>query len=76
MARKGRVTAGPDRGGALRARWVAITELAVSECGGIEPAKRWLNTSKIALKGKTPLEAMTTDAGCDVVEKLLHELNL
>lgn len=58
------------------ARWAQITELATRECGGTAQASRWLNTPKFALKGKTPLEAMTTDAGCDVVEKLLHELNL
>jgi hypothetical protein len=56
-------------------RWAQITELASRECGGAAQASRWLNTPKIALKGKTPIEAMTTDAGCNQVEKLLRELN-
>lgn len=59
----------------LRLRWISITELAVLECKGSDHASRWLNTPKIALKGKTPLEAMTTPAGCDAVEVLLRQLN-
>lgn len=56
-------------------RWTQITERAVQECGSIEQAKAWLNTSKIALKGETPIEAMTRREGCDAVERLLRELN-
>ncbi|MDA8256778.1 MAG: MbcA/ParS/Xre antitoxin family protein [Betaproteobacteria bacterium] len=57
-------------------RWAEITELAVRECGSLEQASRWMNTPKIALKGKTPIEAMVTSAGCDAVEALLRQLNL
>ena len=56
-------------------RWAQITELATRECGGAAQASRWLNTPKIALGRKTPIETMTTDAGCSQVEKLLRELN-
>lgn len=56
-------------------RWAAITELAVRECGNMEHASRWMNTPKIALKGKTPIEAMVTPSGCEAVEALLRELN-
>lgn len=56
-------------------RWAKITELASRECGGAAQASRWMNTPKIALKGKTPIEAMTTDGGCNQVEALLFELN-
>jgi uncharacterized protein (DUF2384 family) len=58
-----------------RRRWAALVELAVSECGGTDQASRWLDTPKIALKGKTPIEAMATPAGCDAVEVLLRQLN-
>ncbi len=57
------------------ARWAVITELAVRECGSMEQASRWMNTPKIALKGKTPIEGMITSAGCDAVEALLRQLN-
>ncbi|MDK9702387.1 MAG: DUF2384 domain-containing protein [Sulfuritalea sp.] len=57
------------------ARWAQLTELAVRECQGMPQASRWLNTPKIALKGKTPLEAMMTPVGCDAVEVLLQQLN-
>lgn len=57
------------------ARWADLTELAVRECGSMEQASRWMNIPKIALKGKTPIEAMITPAGCDAVEVLLKELN-
>lgn len=56
-------------------RWAAITELAVKECGSLDQARVWMNTPKVALKGKTPIEAMATGRGCDAVEKLLKELN-
>lgn len=55
-------------------RWAQLTESALRECSG-KQANRWLNTSKIALKGRTPLEAMTTSEGCDAVEALLQQLN-
>lgn len=58
-----------------KAYWAAITELAILECGGQEQASRWMQTPKIALKGRTPLEAMTTEDGCQAVEKLLREIN-
>lgn len=58
-----------------RQRWIAITELAVRECGSLDQARAWLNSPKVALGGKTPLEAMTTAKGCDAVEKLLRQLN-
>lgn len=57
------------------ARWAEITELAIRECGTMDQASRWLNMPKIALQGRTPLEALTTPGGCDAVERLLHELN-
>jgi putative toxin-antitoxin system antitoxin component (TIGR02293 family) len=57
------------------ARWAAITEMAVLECGTLEQARAWMNTPKIALHGKTPIEAMTTPAGCKAVEALLQQLN-
>jgi len=56
-------------------RWAHLTELALRECNGKQQATRWLNTPKVALKGKTPMEAMTTPAGCDAVETLLQQLN-
>jgi hypothetical protein len=31
------------------ARWAAIAELAISECGSQEPASRWMRMPKIAL---------------------------
>jgi hypothetical protein len=57
------------------ARWKEITELAARECGGVQQAGRWLNLGKLALRGRTPLEAMTTEEGCAAVERLLRELN-
>jgi uncharacterized protein (DUF2384 family) len=57
-------------------RWAELTAHAVRECGSLEQASRWMNTPKIALKGKTPIEEMITSAGCDAVEALLRELNL
>ena len=57
------------------ARWKQITELAARECGGVQQAGRWMQTSKIALGRRTPLEAMVTEEGCAAVEKLLRELN-
>ncbi len=57
------------------ARWAAITDLAIKECGGQEQASRWLQAPKIALGRRTPLEAMKTEEGCQAVEKLLRELN-
>ena len=57
------------------ARWTQITELATRECGGVAQAGNWLNTPKIALQRRTPIEVMTTSTGCDAVEKLLRELN-
>lgn len=57
------------------ARWAAITELAVTECRSLEQARLWMNTPKVALRGKTPIEAMTTTSGCDAVEVLLRQLN-
>jgi uncharacterized protein (DUF2384 family) len=56
-------------------RWAQITELASRECGGAAQASRWLNTPKIALRHKTPIEAMTTEEGCAAVERLLRDLN-
>lgn len=55
-------------------RWAELTELAIRECQSMEQASRWLNTPKIALKGKSPIEAMTSPEGCNAVEKLLREL--
>lgn len=57
------------------ARWAELTEHAVRECGSLEQASRWMNTPKIALMGKTPIEKMITSAGCDAVEALLRQLN-
>ena len=56
-------------------RWAQLTELAVKECGGMPHARLWLDTPKIALGRKTPLEAMTTSEGCAAVEALLSQLN-
>jgi hypothetical protein len=56
-------------------RWAQITELASRECGGTAQAGRWLNTPKIALRQKTPIEMMTTEEGCAAVERLLRDLN-
>lgn len=56
-------------------RWAQLTELALRECHGKQEANRWLNTPKMALKGKTPLQSMTTSEGCDAVEALLRQLN-
>lgn len=57
------------------ARWKVITELAARECGGVQQAGRWMQTPKIALGRRTPLEAMITEEGCQAVERLLRELN-
>lgn len=57
------------------ARWKQITELAARECGGVQQAGRWIQTPKIALGRRTPLEAMITEEGCQAVERLLRELN-
>ena len=56
-------------------RWAELTDLAIRECQSMEQASLWLNTPKIALKGKSPIEAMTSLEGCNAVEKLLRELN-
>ncbi len=56
-------------------RWAQLTELALRECRGKQEANRWLNTPKVALNGKTPLESMITSEGCDAVEALLLQLN-
>lgn len=34
-----------------------------------------MNTPKLALKGRAPIDELATPAGCDAVEKLLHQLN-
>jgi uncharacterized protein (DUF2384 family) len=57
------------------ARWKQITELAARECGGVQQAGRWLETPKIALGRRTPLEAMKSEQGCQAVDLLLRELN-
>ena len=36
-----------------------------------QETQRWLSTPKIALSGKTPLEALTTDSGSREVEQML-----
>jgi len=56
-------------------RWAQLTELATRECGSTAQASRWMSTAKVALRGKTPLEAMKTEEGCDAVEALLRQLN-
>ncbi|TCS35639.1 uncharacterized protein DUF2384 [Paucimonas lemoignei] len=37
------------------------------------PAIKWLKMEKIALNGQTPLEAIKTEKGCEIVERLLDE---
>jgi len=34
--------------------------------------QRWLSTPKVALKGETPLQALSTDAGAKQVEEILY----
>lgn len=36
-------------------------------------ATAWLKSPKVALKGETPLQAMTTQTGCNAVARLLEE---
>lgn len=57
-------------------RWAQLTEIATRECGSAAQASRWMSTPKVALRGKTPLEAMKSQEGCDAVEVLLKQLNL
>lgn len=50
-----------------------ITALAVQLHGSVTTAKRWLETPKIALGRKTPLEVMSTLKGCADCARLLNE---
>lgn len=60
----------------LRARWEEIVRQAVQECRTQELARNFLDTPRVRWQGKTALEMMTSEAGCDEVMRLLSELNI
>ncbi len=53
-------------------RFKRITQQALDLFEDEEETQRWLSTPKSVLAGKTPLEAMATDAGSQQVEELLY----
>lgn len=53
-------------------RFNRITKQAIDLFEDEEETKRWLSTPKASLDNKTPLEALTTDAGAKQVEQILY----
>jgi ssDNA-binding Zn-finger/Zn-ribbon topoisomerase 1 len=51
-----------------------VVTLAAEKLGGTKAARRWLDTPKVALQGKKPLELMGSVEGCQQVEQLLAAL--
>jgi hypothetical protein len=52
---------------------IEITSTAIKLFHNSELAKKWLESPKLALNQKTPIETMTDVDGCDRVKKLLLE---
>lgn len=59
----------------LRSEIEKIVALAIITLGGRQSAERWLATPKYSLKGKAPLEVMTSIQGCCAVERLVRAAN-
>lgn len=59
----------------LRSEVERVLALATKELGGTYAAEKWLSTPKFSLKGKTPVQVMTSINGCREVEKLILEVN-
>lgn len=55
-------------------RWEQIARQAAKMCGGTGQALRWLETPKVALRGRKPIDLLGTEDGCDDVEALLWRL--
>lgn len=53
-------------------RFQRISQQALELFEDEEETKRWLATPKEVLRGKTPLEALTTDQGARQVEEMLY----
>lgn len=58
----------------LKSRWQEIVDEAGVVIGDDKQAVRWLYQPKVALNNKTPLEMCRTEAGCDVVLKMLRDI--
>ncbi len=59
----------------LRRQIEKVLKLAMKELKDAGQVERWLQTTKIALQGQTPLERLWTPEGCKEVTKLLKTVN-
>lgn len=59
----------------LRSEIERVLASVTKELGGTHAAEKWLSTPKFGLKGKIPLQVMTSVDGCQEVEMLVLEVN-
>ncbi len=52
-----------------------LEALATKLLGDYAAGRKWFQTNKFVLKGKTPVEVMTSIEGCQLVEELLLKVN-
>jgi hypothetical protein len=52
-----------------------LDTLATKQRGSYAAGRKWFQTPKFTLKGKTPIEIMTSIEGCQLVEELLLKVN-
>ena len=58
----------------LRPRWEQIARLCAERTGSEYQSLRWLETPKMALDWRKPIDVLGTEEGCDRVTELLNEL--
>lgn len=58
----------------LLTRWQQIARLCAERTGSEYQSLRWLETPKMALNWRKPIDVLGTEEGCDRVTDLLNEL--